>query len=361
MTNSFVSLLFKKKQQHILLIKISAICVSIFVFLYLILHILNVFILNAFVNNIIEKIEAKPDTSVEYEVNLNFIKSNLTVEDVRIYMKSSDIKIEKIKIKKNSGILIPKTIAIKAEGIKIKTNAGFEYDIEQHGAEDGYILTLNRHFFSKPTFGGMKISSPVKYNISDTVSKIFEFNIDIFDYIHNGDKGITEYKGNMIIHRDILDLSLIQIDRPFKWDLKFMEIKTKGPTGLKGTDITDINNVKIEKCIFDFNYAQINAKGTLSYSQQLRDINVDLLLENHQKFLDAIFNKLLKDNHNNLQIKNLYLALKNTILPLLQKKNKDVKKKDLLLKLYKTESMPEMIINDYGVSEIAKKISAIIK
>lgn len=362
MVTSFVSFLFKKKEQKKKKIKILITLAFVFVFVFFIIHILNIFLLKAATKDVLDSFN-KNDAKINYQLHSNFFTGNIVVNDVDFQVKNGKAGCNIIKIKKTSGIFVPTEINVILQGMSTTISNDYKsYSILQRGNENGFYVKFDWHFLSKPSFSGIKVSSPAIYLITDGEKLAGKIKIDDFSIIIDGDKRETKYVGSMIFHNNAFLPYVFLLDTPFAWNINLQEFKTKEYNGFNKNELIDVNNIKINKFFMDFDFSKLSILGNLKHtSSKLKNINVKIDIDNDKNFINNIFNMSLRNKSDSTeQIKKFHKSL-DEVIKQLKKNNENSNEDKLQLIVKKTDAMSDYTINSISLSEIIEKISKSIQ
>ena len=342
----------KRKQLYVGLVVFSA-----FVFLSAIIHVVNVIMLKKSVANVFESLNNYG--IVRYKLSSNVIVGNVFVEDFEIQSPNGSQGCDLITIKKTGGIFGISEVNLKLDGVKSTFEKNKKkYLLKQYGNEDGFYINLGGFFFQKPTFNGIRMSSPLKIAVLDEDKESGEIRIDDFAVAIKNNRKESKYIGSMIFHDTEFLPYVFLLDTPFKWDVRMQTVMKKEQIndGKKKRSI-DVNELKVNKFIMDFGFSKVSASGKIDYASQIRNLDLNVNIENDAKFIDNMFNMVLRDNSSlKQQVREIRSSVKKIINQL--KKNSDKSTENVLdLQIKKTEIMPDYIINDIGLNEIIEKLS----
>ena len=361
MTISFIGKILQKKQQRKTRLKIAIIALLVSMLLWCILHIANVFILKYAVINVLSDL-SQNNIKSKYQLSSNIFTGKIKINNLKFNMQSGSTGCDQVVVKQTAGILTPSEINIKI--INLWTTAMQNnkiYQIKQEGNEKGFFVKINGGIIKKPSFAGIRISSPAIFTMTDQDNQMGQIRIDKFATLLDGDKKETQYKGSMIFYDKAFIPYVFLLDTPFKWDINLKEFKEQNYIGLNKTNKVEITNVKIEKFFMDFDFSKMSVVGTLNYAQKLNNIDIEVNIENDDKFIDNMFNLAITSNGDGTQqIKKFRNAIQK-IIPDLKKNNQKSNEKNLRLFIKKTDIMPDYIINDISFTELAIKVGNLMK
>ncbi len=362
MAKYFVDTFLLKKQRIKNIIKISIATIIAFFVLLIFSKITSLFILNSAVKETIEKFKSTENNQIELTIEKSFLKSELKIKDMHISVNTGEIDITELIIKKESGFIIPSLISLVPKGITSSpANSQKKYDIVNKGGEYKILIKLNRFLTKKPTFGGVKIEKPTNFVFLENNNNIGDFNLEILDIIVSDFGTYTNYKGNMVFHDGDFIPSVIVLDKPFKWEVKFFETKKTQKSKLYSSkDEEVVNNLNIEKMIFDFDFSKVEISGKSIYGNQLYSTDLKANITNDGKFIDAVFNMIMQSRDGDTKtFKQIHKILKNEIVPKL-KKNSDSTKDTLDLTFKKLENDNDISINGViTMTELVNKLAGV--
>ena len=359
MTNYFVDMVFIKKKRVRTIIKTSFIAILVFVVLFIISKITSVILINSAVKSVFEKFGENPDNKVEYERKIDILGSKVIIKNMYISVNTGTIDMGEVVLSPKSGFIIPSSISVKPKGISTETATGRKYDIMEKNGKFEFIIKLNRHLTSMPTFGGIETRQPLEFVFVEKNTNIGEVKIEKLKLLINGNETYTDYKGNLIFHDGDFVPNVILLDRPFKWDIKLYEVKTKkAPKLYTQEDKEIVNNLTIQNATLDFDFSKVEVSGKSTYGTVLysTDLNVDIT--NYNKFVDAVFNMIIQTREGNVSLfKKMHKTIKQNIIPLLRK-NSENKKDILSLKLKKSEDDGDVVVNGtMSMTDIVQKLA----
>ena len=360
MTTSFIGKAINRKQQRVLILKIACIVMSVFLFLYILLHVVNVFMLKYSVGRVLSGMK-DDNIDVKYQLSSNILSGEVVVHQLGFSMQGGGAGCERVVVKKTSGILVPSEVNIAINGIWTTALQNKKiYHIKQSGNEKGFFVRIAGGIISRPSFAGIRLSSPGMYTMMDGEKNSGEIRIDEFTTILNGSAKETKYKGSMIFYDKAFMSHVLLLDTPFRWEVHLKEFKEKGYIGLNKTDMVDITNVKIEKFFMDFDFSKLSVHGTLNYATKLNNIDIEVNVTNDRQFIDNIFNLVLAKYGDGMKhIKKMHAAVKHVISEI---KNNSPKsdKNNLQLFIKKTDIMPDYVINDISLTDLVVKIVSLM-
>ena len=374
MVNSFVGKFFKRRKEKKRAIKASIIVATILIVLFISFRIANVFILNTIFKNVISDFVKNPDHKVEYSAKFSFLKSKLYVNNIKIKVNTGSVDIENITLSKEEGFIIPSQIKVEVANVSTTSNRGNTYSLLVKGNKPEFFVFLQKHFFKKPTFGGVEIKAPLHIVFLHKLNDIGNIHFERMIFRQVGNQGYTDYSGSMLFHDGDFLPYVEMIDRPFKWDIKVLENTQEERYGIKKELVESIKQVKVEKGFIDLDFASFDAKGEIVFGNLLKTIDLNVNIKNYRELVNNMFNSIIKTRENNIEFfKKFHSLINNDIIPQLQGKNKNKKgengktnkeinnkkqtDKELFLKFLKTEDMSEMTINNINVEEITAKIA----
>jgi len=356
MVNYLIDKILKKRKKHKLAIKISLISILVFIVLLLISYFVNVFILSYSANNVFEQMRENQGATITYDLKKDFLRSKIYLKNLKISIDSGDVLVDKIEMKKKSGIFIPSKININFNEIISTNKYGIEYKIIKKDNPKGMTIKLNKHIFKLPDFGGLEFNSKTKFVINEKNKDIGETEIDRFKYLTKNNTSSIDYKTTIVIHSGNLIKNSSMFDMPINFEAKVLSNAIIGKDNKKTVQMK-FNEFKIE-----LDDIKILMKGETEFAESIKNINANILIKNDKKFIDRLFNYILQTKNDNLlTYKKMYEHTKKSLVPRLKKLNENSTNEQLFLKVEKTEIMPEIVINGVGISEIVEDVAKNIK
>ena len=358
---SFVSNIVVKKQKFHKALKLSILSIFITATLLLIFKIVNLVVLNVLISNTTKMFSQQNSRNkIEFKKNINFLKSNITLNDIKIYVPNGNVEIEKMILNVKHSFILPSTISIKLDKLSTEAIGGKKYTITPNQDFVYLDVFINNHFFKKNNFGGIQILKPTYLNINNDKEKNGHIKIDTLKIIKNDelDYLLMEQKGSLLLNNIDLIPTLMVVDRPFSWDIQLIE-KTNISKNSKFDDTEkETYFLDIKKMVIDYGFSKVSISGTNTRDNKLQTADMTVIVDNDNKLLDAFFNLATqaKSNSNDVfTIKKMYLKLKNTVIPLLKQNSNNTNKQQLVLAIKKQQDK-ELSLNGILASDIAGKI-----
>ena len=363
MFSSFTGRFFLKQKRKKFIIRVSIISISVLLVLFISLRIASVLVLKKIAVETFNRFGAiQPASSTSYDISSSFIKSKITIKNVKITIKTGDTFIDKIEMKKLSGLVVPSEIEVAISGVK--SGGDFKmYNFELREGDGKIIIRLNKYLLHKPTYGGFKIEKPTKVAIMQDGQEIGMLQSDYTDIIdltdYNGEgKTFHKAKGSVIFHKVPFIKFLSLTGRPFSWDIDLTQQASLKKWGIKNSKTTRYGEAKINKFVIDHSFAKVSVNGNLSMSNQLDTIEAQVVIENYSKLVKEIFNLMMsvRPEKNDMHTA-IYKKLSNQILPYLKAQNPKSTRNDLFIDLHKTAEMPSLEVNGVDINKIVAKFA----
>lgn len=358
---SFVSNIVVKKQKHYKILKLSALSMFIIAILLLIFKIVNLIVLNILINNTAKMFTKQNNRNkIEFKKNINFLHSNVALKDIKIYVPNGNVEIEKMILNVKHSFIFPSTISIKLDKLSTEAIGGKKYSITPNQDFIYLDVYINNHLFKRNNFGGLQILKPTYLTINNDKGKNGHIKIDALKVIKNDELNylLMEQKGSLLLNNINLIPTLIVVDRPFSWDIQLIEKTNISKNSKFDKTEKETYFLDIKKMIIDYGFSKVSVTGTSTRDDRLQTSDMNVVVDNDGKLLDVFFNiaTQAKSNSNDiLEIKNMYLKLKNTVIPLLKQNSNNTNKKQLVLTIKKQRDK-ELSLNGILASDIAGKI-----
>ncbi len=324
-------------------------------------HIVNIFVLNQFAKKTTKYMESRQNNTIEYKKEINFLRSKISITDLHIATENATTVIDKIELKKNSGFIIPSKISAFIKNIKTIAN-GKEYSFVYtdyktgHKNDDADIeLILKVNVFSKQKFGGVKMLRSIDAKIIEDDKSIGSFQVDNFDLSFNDNANSICYSGAIVSNNADIVPYLIKANNTFKWNVKISDNKQFKEIDMQNeTDIT--NNMQIEKLNLNFGFAEVDAKGKISYDNEIKNADIQIAIKNDKDLLNAVFKMIQKTRGDKKIFKQMHKVMATEIVPLLREGNTSSTQNDLILDIKKIDLIPEIIVNGIGATELTNRL-----
>ena len=363
MFSSFTGKFFAKQKRKKFIIRVSIISASVLLVLFISLRVASVIVLKKIAVETFNRFGAiQPASSTSYDISYSFTKSKITIKNVKITIKTGDTFIDKIEMKKISGLVVPSKIEITLDGVK--SGDGFKmYNFKLKEGDGKIIVRLNKYLFKKPKYGGLQIEKPTKISIIEEGNEIGMLQSDFIDIIdntnYNGEGTMMhKAKGSVIFHKIPFIKFLSLAGQPFSWDIDLRQKTLLKKWGINNSQTTKYIESQINRFIIDHSFAKVSVNGNLSMSNQLDTIEAQVIIENYSKLVKEAFNLMMavRPEKNDMHT-SIYKKLSNQILPYLKAQNPKSTRNDLFVDLHKTAEMSSLEVNGVDINKIAAKFA----
>ena len=361
MFDSSVDKAVLNKSRNKFLVKAIIIFFAVFLLLFVSIKIGTLIMISKYFENIKKNTINNDKQRVEYNSRIDWLNSSVVLSNVAITLFPGTIDIDEVIVSKNSGFIFPSSLKLSIKGIDTTTQQGKQYFItNSNGEYTDFYVSLNRPFFKLPIYGGFYTDKKNVFKMSEENREIGKLilNKTTIKQMYDG-KSNVDYSGEVVFHDGDFVPSLILVDKPFKWNLKFTEYKVKKlSNGSSSDEFT--NYLNAEKIILDFDFASLKMNGNLSYDGQLRTSDFRVEIQNYKQFISSILNMVIQTNEDNIgTFKKMYAVISNDVVPLLKKNSKESNGNKLVLDVKKPTDESDTMINGVNVFDIALKLSKI--
>ena len=348
----FVSSFFRKRNRNKKIIKISFITLISCVLLFIIIKVINFFALSYIIKLSLKNFNADSKYNITYEKKYKILQSKMLIKNLQIDTNTGSILVDNLSLKKTSGFILPSKIRVVYGDIVEKNNNLItEYTIKPENGHMELDILLEKHFFKKPTFAGVKIPDMNRIEIiKDKESRVALIDIEdcVFELKNNKSIIFIKQKGSITSWLEDDNLYIIKNGEPFKWNIEMAEVIKKEKWGINNENLEDVFYTEIKKMIFDYGYAIIDIHGKNVRDKQLRTSNMAVSIKNYSELIENTFNLLLQNSKLDVKIiKPVYTSLKNEIIPMLKKTSENSSKDTLYIKILKEE---DGVANINGIS-----------
>lgn len=327
----------------------------------MIMRIVDYFTISSIIQNIATKIQQQNDNyNVSYNKNYNIFTSTMRITNFKVSVKDGDLSVNKANIKKTSGFFIPKTISIVFDEIIGRDIVKSKQSVfKPHNGNVNIDVMFEKHLFKPLKIGGIKIVKPVYADIIRDDKKIANIKVEesIFEFKNDNSTLLLKQHGSfLLLDENVKDLFIIKSGSPFKWDIDMIETIKQETWGINNEHTENVLHIDVKKLLLDYGYSLVFIKGTTTKDKNVRTANIEINIDNEDKILNNVFNMVLQYGKIEPKIvKQLYISIKNNIIPMLKLYSNVKERNKLYLKIIKTED-DELKINNIAFDEIIKKI-----
>lgn len=358
----FIISFFKRKKKQQRIVKLSIISLILLILLLITIRIVDYFTVSTIIQNIATIIQRENGKyNVSYSKNYNIFTSTMKITDFKVSIEKEEggLLINKINIKKTSGFLIPNAVSIVFDEITSINVKSQQSVLKPYNGSVNINVMFEKHFFKPSKIRGIKIMKPIYADVIKDNKKIANLKVDesIFEFKNNNSTLLLKQHGSFLLFEEnIKDLFIIKSGQPFKWDIDMVKTLKQENWGINNEHTENVLYIDIKNLFFDYGYASILAKGTMTRDTNIRTANMEINIDNEDKILSSVFNIVLQYGKiEPKMVKQLYLSIKNNIIPMLKLYSNVKEKNKLSLKIMKTED-DELKVNNIALEEIIKKI-----